>query len=343
MLTFASIMKTYFQKEMTEILSPCVATIGFFDGVHLGHRHVIGLLKQLAWREGLPSAVVTFEHHPRQVLQSQWRPRLLSTLDEKIHLLSLTGIDRLVVLSFDEAMAALSARHFMHDILYSQLGVRTLLTGYDNHFGHRTAGSSEGIKDYVVYGQEMGMLVVQGTPYIMDNGLQVSSSKVRHLIQDGHVEDAAKCLGRPFAITGRVVSGEHIGATLGYPTANLQLQDADKLVPAPGVYAVTVSAGQPENLQHSAAVEELPGMMNIGSRPTFGGDHQTLETHILHFTGNVYGRVLTVRFISRLRSEKCFDSAESLAAQLAADARMAEKAVNEKSRVDGGCMDFLGK
>jgi len=323
-------MNTYYHRELPACLSPCVATIGFFDGVHLGHQHVIDLLKQLARRKNLPSALVTFERHPRQVLQPQWRPQLLSTLNEKIHLLSLTGIDRLVILSFNEEMSALSAHDFMHDILYRQLGVRTLLTGYDNHFGHRTAVSSEGFNDYVAYGREMGMHVVLGTPYIMSNGLQVSSSKVRHLLLNGQVEEAAKCLGRPYAISGYVVNGEHIGTTLGYPTANLQLQNADKLVPAPGVYAVTVSLSQPENPQQGVAAEELPGMMNIGSRPTFGGNHQTLEAHILHFSGDVYGRELTVRFISRLRSEICFDSAEALAAQLAADARMAENALKKE-------------
>ena len=155
------------------------------------------------------------------------------------------------------------------------------------------------------------MTVVQGDPFDAAD-IRVSSSKVRKLLAAGDVEKAAHCLGRPYQLEGLVVSGEHIGTALGFPTANLQLSDADKLVPAAGAYAVKVRLeGSPE---------ELHGMMNIGHRPTFGGEHQTLETHILHFSGNVYGRKMVVWFISRLRPEQKFDSREALTAQLAHDA-----------------------
>lgn len=314
-------MKTIYLNGVGERPVPCVATIGFFDGVHLGHRYIISEVMALARSEGLASMVVTFECHPRQVLHSDWCPQLLSTLDEKVALLAETGIDYLVVLQFDKAMAALSAYDFMHDILQQRLGVKTLVTGYDNRFGHNRA---ENFDDYVRYGLEMGMTVVQGKPF--DAGaVRVSSSKVRRMLAEGQVEQAAKCLGRPYALAGRVVSGEHIGTGMGFPTANLQLSGEGKLVPASGVYAVKVRLEGLPGLHH--------GMMNIGSRPTFGGHNQTLETHILHFDGNIYDQQLEVGFVSRLRSEMKFDSREALMSQLEEDLRQAEEALNKDSEL----------
>ena len=311
-------MKTIYLNKQTEGLSPCVATIGFFDGVHLGHRHLINKMMTVARQENLPSTVITFERHPRQVLCPNWRPQLLSTFEEKAVMLSQTGVDQLVVLPFDEAMAALSARDFMHDVLFQQLGVRVLITGYDNHFGHREPGSKEGFDNYIMYGREIGMKVLQGDPF--DAGdIRVSSSKVRKLLIDGRVEQAALCLGRPYELMGEVVCGEHIGAAMGFPTANLRLTDADKMLPAAGVYAVKVRLENSLELKH--------GMMNIGHRPTFDGTVQTLETHIFRFGDDVYGQRLIVFFVSRLRSEMKFGSREALIAQLEADALLAEKAL----------------
>ena len=302
---------------------PCVATIGFFDGVHLGHRHIIEKVVETARQEGLQSMVVTFERHPRQVLCPDWHPQLLSTLQEKAMLLSQTGIDQLVVLQFDEAMAAMSAREFMYDVLLQQLGVRILVTGYDNCFGHREKGSTEGFADYVAYGHEMGMTVLRGDAFDADD-IRVSSSQIRRFLTMGDVATAARCLGRPYQLTGTVVSGEHIGTTMGFPTANLQLDDADKLVPASGVYAVEVCLGD--------AQEWLYGMMNIGSRPTFGGHHQTLETHLFNYSGNLYGQTMTISFVHRHRAECRFDSMEALRAQLREDALQIEQFL-EKNQI----------
>ena len=301
-----------------ELRVPCVATIGFFDGVHRGHRFLINKVIETARHYGMASTAITFAVHPRQVLQPDWRPQLLSTLDEKTELLGQTGIDYLVVLPFDADMAALSAYDFMSDVLVRRLGVQVLVTGYDNRFGHRAPGSVEGFEDYVRYGRELGMEVLSCSPFDAD-AVRVSSSQVRRLLQAGDVGLAARCLGRPYQLTGTVVRGEHVGTGLGFPTANL-LPSADKLRPAPGVYAVRVRVG---DLQ-----EQLPGMMNIGRRPTFNGDHLTLETHIFHFTGNLYGQQMTVGFVHRLRSEMKFDSREALAAQLAVDARQSEEILN---------------
>ena len=305
-------MKRIYLNRQEELPVSCVATIGFFDGVHLGHRYIINKVVEMARRKGLASTVVTFERHPREVLHSDWCPQLLTTIDEKAELLSQTDIDYLVVLQFDEAMASLSAQDFMHDILQQRLGVKVLVTGYDNRFGHNR---TEGFDDYVRYGREMGMAVVQGDP-IEVSSIRVSSSKVRRLLAEGLVEQAAECLGRPYMLSGRVVCGEHIGREMGFPTANLQLADSGKLIPASGVYAVKVKLEGSTELYH--------GMMNIGSRPTFGGQHQTLETHIFHFDGNIYGQQMTVLFVSRLRSEQRFDSREALMSQLESDLHQAE-------------------
>ena len=295
-----------------------VATIGFFDGVHLGHQFVIRQVAEEARKRGLEALVVTFDCPPREVVTGK-KCHLLTTLDEKAALLAATGVDQLVVLTFDAEMAALSAYDFMRDVLQKRLDVKVLLTGYDNHFGHRTKDSREGFDDYVEYGRRLGMRVVQGAPQMVGD-VRVSSSKVRQMLQAGDVALAARCLGRPYELTGTVVGGEHVGTELGFPTANLQPTDGEKLVPAAGVYAVRVRVG-------GAQTGQL-GMMNIGSRPTFSGDHQTLETHIFDFHDNLYGQPLTVQFVERLRSEQKFATREALTAQLEADARQSLEILN---------------
>ena len=225
------------------------ATIGFFDGVHRGHQFLVEQLRSEAQKRGLRSVVVTFDRHPRQVLQPDWHPQLLTTLAEKVRLLRLTGVDDVVVLHFDMQMASLSARDFMQQVLRRQLGVRLLLTGYDNRFGHRTADSNEGFDDYVAYGQQLGVEVLKALPYSplsansddISHATTICSSLIRRLLSEGSVGEAAVCLGRPYALQGTVVHGQQVGRQMGFPTANLQLQDECQLVPQNGVYAVWAS------------------------------------------------------------------------------------------------------
>ena len=299
-----------FTEQFTE---QCAATIGFFDGVHRGHVFLIEQLKREADARGLRSMVITFECHPRQVVQPQWQPQLLTTLEEKAHFIEETGIDVLVVLRFDRSMAALSARDFMQQVLKEQLGVSLLLTGYDNRFGHNR---EEGFADYRRYGQELGIEVVCGTPF-GERGEQFSSSFIRRLIADGRVDEAARCLGHPYALTGTVVHGEQIGRTLGFPTANLRVDQEGRLLPATGVYAVSV--------QRESQGLIYKGMMNIGHRPTFDGHRTTLEVHLFDFSGTLYGERLTVAFKSRLREERQFPTPEALKAQMQQDAEQAKK------------------
>ena len=322
---------------------PVAATIGFFDGVHRGHQFLIEQLQCEARKRGLRSVVITFDRHPRQVLQPWWQPSLLLSLTEKERLLRQTGIDDLVVLHFDEQMAALSAHDFMQQVLRQQLGVRLLLTGYDNRFGHRSKGSIEGFEDYVAYGNELGIEVVKAPPCpaVMIDGTvdgeshtaTVSSSLVRRLLSEGRVAEAATCLGRHYALQGTVVHGQQKGRTMGFPTANLQLNDDCQLVPQNGVYAVVATIDVERatlNVERSCASDQRESktffaMTNIGLRPTFEGHRQTIETHIFGLDADLYGRQLTVEFVERLRSEQPFPSPDALARQMALDAATAQQ------------------
>ena len=308
-----------------------VATIGFFDGVHCGHQFVIGCLVDEARRRGLQSVVVTFDEHPRKVIAPH-RPSptereqyLLTPRDEVRRLILEAGADRCEVFHFDKEMAQLSARDFMSKILKEQLCVKVLLMGYDNRFGHRTPQSQEDFNDYVRYGQELG-IEVKALP-AWDKGPQLSSSAVRHALRDGDVALAAQMLGRHYSITGRVVHGYEEGHRLGFPTANIDPASVETLIPASGVYAVAVSFSPTSSLLSPPSSLLSPGMMNIGTRPTYGSHDLSLEVHLLDFDGDLYGSRLVVTFLQRIRAERTFSSPEELRQQLEAD-REAVKNLN---------------
>ena len=277
-----------------------VATIGMFDGVHRGHQFVLQHVADEARQRGLQSMAITFD---------KTGPQTLTPLEQKRLLLTKTGIDRIEVLTFNEALKQMTAREFMEQELRDRLGVKVLLTGYDNRFGHNR---TEGFEDYVRYGQELGIEVLQ----LPQEG-EISSSIIRQLVIEGDIHKANELLGNPYTILGSVEHGEHIGTKLGYPTANLVLVDKCQLIPAAGVYAVKI------RLENS--VEWKHGMMNIGMRPTFDGQHQTLEVNVFRLKENLYGQQLQVAFIERLRGEQRFDSIEALKEQLRQDAIEAER------------------
>lgn len=303
-------METIFLNQVQKTSAACVATVGMFDGVHRGHQHVIGRVVERAREAGLFSTVITFDRVPRQVLDPSFRPQLLTTLEEKETIIRQLGVDVLAVLPFTRETAGLSAQAFMKQVLHEQLQTKVLVTGYDNRFGH---DRTEGFDDYVRYGRELGMEVLRGDAQLMDDGQRpVSSSVIRQLLaEEGRVDLMPHYLTRLYQLRGTVAPGEHIGHRLGYPTANLEVDEADKLIPAAGVYAVWATI---EGEQQPRAA-----MMNIGNRPTFHGHLQTLEVNILDFEGNLYGQVMTVSFVERLRAERRFDSPEALAVQLEAD------------------------
>ena len=285
-----------------------IATIGFFDGVHIGHCHLINMLKKVARERGVEACVITFDRHPRQVVQPEWCPEMLTSLEEKTQLLKATGIDRCEVLHFDREMANQSAHDFMLHTLKEKLGVSILVTGYDNRFGHNR---SEGFEDYVRYGKEIGIEVIKGEE-LTDGSNNVSSSSIRRMLKEGRIEDATRCLGREYQLTGTVVGGEHIGRTIGFPTANIRPDDSSKLIPANGVYAVDVWS-------QAGDIKRERAMLNIGTRPTFNGTATTIEVHIPHFAGNLYGSTLSIAFLRKIREERKFDSPEALVEQLNKD------------------------
>lgn len=292
---------------------PCVATIGFFDGVHRGHQFLIRHVIDEAHKAGMQSLVVTFDRHPRQVLHQDYQPELLTTLDEKVRLLRQTGIDNVEVLHFDTELASLTARDFMQQVLRDKLCVRKLVIGYDNRFGHNR---SEGFDDYVRYGKQMGIEVIHNTAYLL-NGVKVSSSVARSFLKEGEVQMASLCLSRNYAIAGKVVSGYKEGRKMGFPTANLDTSAYRLLIPRNGVYAVKVRIGDEG--------EWLPAMMNIGTRPTFNDSSLSLETNILDFQGDLYGKHLQVQFVDRVRDERKFKNADSLMSQLLDDEKQTRR------------------
>lgn len=279
-----------------------VATIGFFDGVHCGHRFLIDRMKEVAEEENLRSMVVTMNRHPKTIVDAEYIPSLLTTTEERLALLRNTGVDRVEVLDFDREMAAMDARFFMKDILYDRFGVRVLLMGYDHRFGHG-GGTHE---DYVLWGAECGIRVVFAERL---EGVYASSSEVRRMLSEGNVAGAAGLLGYHYMLSGIVERGHQIGRTIGFPTANLHISQ-EKLIPACGVYAVETNVGD--------------GIMNIGHRPTLmNGKDLSIEVHVLNYSGNLYGMELRTCFVDRIREERPFPDIEALREQIQRDAREA--------------------
>lgn len=283
------------------------ATIGFFDGVHRGHQYLVGQLRACAATMGMPSMLVTFDRHPRQVLQADYVPSLLSTLGEKLELLRATGADEVHVLHFTREMAAMDACSFMREVLARELHVGVLMMGYDHQFGH--GGGT--FPQYQAWGAQAGIQVVlaSGMP-----GDKVSSSVIRRLVSSGDVAGASRLLGRDYVLAGTVVSGHRVGRSLGFPTANISLP-AEKLVPASGVYAVRVVL---------PGGERRGGMLCISNRPTLhNGEDVTVEVNIFDFQGDLYNKEIRVEFVERLRDERAFPSVDDLRRQLSQDERQA--------------------
>ena len=289
-----------------------VATIGFFDGVHPGHRYLLGELRKLADERGLPSAIITFATHPRVALQSDYQPKLLNSFEEKIELLSETCVDYIIVIDFTTSFAALSAREFITNFLSSELGVKTLLIGYDHRFGYQR---TEGFEQYVVYGRECGVEVVEALPF-NNEGLVVSSSKVRQFIAEGNVAAASRLLGYLYCLKGRVVGGYKVGRTIGFPTANIAIDEKFKVLPLNGSYAVWIII---DSRRHK-------GMLYIGSRPTLEHDDSiSVEVNIFDFSEDIYNESVAVEFVEFIREDKKFDSLDDLKEQMCADKQKAEE------------------
>ena len=295
-----------------------VVATGFFDGVHVGHRHVIQQLVEAAAVRGDESMVVTFWPHPRNVLQKEARSlRLLTTLAQKRELLFELGVNHVEVLSFTKDFSSMTMREYL-SLLIEKYGAKTILLGYDNRVGSDAAGADE----VAAAALELGLEVLRTEMVPSEKGYAVSSTKIRARLEEGDVEGASAMLGYDYSLHGVVVAGNRLGRTIGFPTANMQLYEPLKLVPGNGVYFVRVRTLE----------KEFFGMCNIGCRPTVGtGNTRTIETHIFDFDEDIYGLDLEVTFISRIREEVRFDSLEELRVQLEKDRDACQTVIKTKT------------
>ena len=282
-------------------------TIGTFDGVHLGHQKIIAQITAAAKDKDCDSLVLTFFPHPRMVLQEGTEMKQLNTIEEKTALLEQLGVDHLVIHPFDKAFSRMTAEEFVKEVLVDTFRLKKIIIGYDHRFGrNRTAD----INDLITYGETYGFEVAQISAEEL-NAVSISSTKIRTALNEGNIELANNYLGYPYAITGKVVKGQQLGRTIGYPTANISVQEDYKLIPQNGVYVV----------QSTIQEKTVFGMMNIGNRPTVDGTLQTIEVHFLDFDQDLYHQTIRVSLLKRLRSEQKFPSLDALKTQLHHDKR----------------------
>ena len=282
-----------------------IATIGMFDGVHLGHATLLAFLKEQARQRGLESAVVTFAQHPQAVLHPEAGIKMIMTVDDKLKLIARHGIDCTVLLDFTRELSLLDSSRFI-ELLRDRYGVAALVAGYDHHFGHN---KQETFADYVRHGRELGVDIVKAPEYLGAYA-PVSSSIIRKLIASGKVDDAMHCMGHPYSLAGKVVHGFHNGSGIGFPTANVGELDPTLILPHRGAYAVMVDV----------AGKHLKGMVNVGVRPTMHNGHRlSIEVNIFDFDGDIYGMPIKLEFIKFLRLEFKLGSIEELRAQLTRD------------------------
>ena len=282
-----------------------IVTLGTFDGVHLGHAAILKKLTQNMHNGTFESTVLTFFPHPRMVLQGKSDLKLLNTINEKIELLEKIGIDNLIIHPFDEKFAELDAEAFVSTILVDQLRVQKIIIGYDHRFGkNRTAN----IDDLINFGNQYGFEVEQISAQEIDE-ISISSTKIRTALEEGDIQLANEYLGYSYFLSGTVVKGKQLGRTIGFPTANISLEEDYKLVPQNGVYVVHAEIDG----------KTIYGMMNIGFNPTVQGKKKTIEVHLFDFDYDIYNRKIQVAFLQRIRSEKKFESVEVLKEQLKKD------------------------
>jgi riboflavin kinase/FMN adenylyltransferase len=296
-------------RQIPEDLTPTVVTIGMFDGVHRGHRALLGRVVQEATARGLPPAAITFDRHPAEVLRPGSHPRLLTTLRQKVALLRETGVAEVLVLPFTLELSRVPAEEFAERVLFGAMRARVAVVGANFRFGHKAAGDVALLTDL---GQRRGVEVI-GVPLQAAAGEVVSSTRIRAALAGGDVQEAARLLGRPFTLEGHVVQGHRRGRLLGIPTANLAVPTRLQ-IPAIGIYA-----GHLE----TEGLGWLPAVTSVGVRPQFGGTELSVETYVLDFEGDLYGRRVSVSFEHRLRGQATFPSVADLVAQMQEDVRQA--------------------
>ena len=282
-----------------------IVTIGTFDGVHVGHKKILERITHSAETLDCESLVLTFFPHPRMVLHENSEMKQLNTIDEKSSLLEMAGIDNLIIHPFDKDFSRLTAEDFVKQVLIEKFNLKKIIIGHDHRFGrNRTAN----IDDLVVFGKTYGFEVEQISAEEIDD-VAISSTKIRNALLEGNTSLATEYLGYNYILTGTVVKGKQLGRTIGFPTANIQIQEDYKLIPKSGVYIVKSTINS----------KVVFGMMNIGTNPTFNGTTQTIEVHFFDFEGNLYDQKITIALLKRIRSEQKFKSVEALKDQLAID------------------------
>jgi len=286
----------------------CVLTIGAFDGVHRGHQEMIRVLRERSAQYGLPAVVLSFEPTPREFFAKATPPARLTRFRERFDALRMYGVDRFVGLRFDERMRATTHEEFVEKLLVQELGVRHIVVGHDFRFARNQAGNVETLR---AYGPGHNFEVTEVPPFELD-GERVSSSLIRETLEAGDMSRAAKFLGRPYRITGKVIDGAKLGRKLGFPTANLRLHR--RATPIAGIFAVRVSG---------CGFDAAPGVASLGTRPAVNGKELLLEAHVFDFDGDLYRRYVHVDFIARLRDELWFPDMDALVVQMEKDAREA--------------------
>jgi riboflavin kinase / FMN adenylyltransferase len=293
------------------VFTNAIVTIGTFDGVHTGHQQIIQLMKQEAARVKGETVIITFHPHPRKIIAGgESAVLLLNTLKERIQLLEKAGIDHLVVTPFNEAFADQTAEAYIEEFLVKTFHPHTIIVGYDHRFGKERKG------DYTLLEAKAAEFNyrVKEIPAHMLQEIAISSTKIRTALLNGDIATANNCLGYTYFFSGKVTEGNKLGKTIGYPTANIEIADEEKLIPGNGVYAVKI---QIEN--YKLQIADLNGMMNIGTRPTVDGTKRTIEVNIFDFDKTIYGEKLTISLEKHLREEQKFNGLEALKAQLAKD------------------------
>ncbi|EMM73407.1 bifunctional riboflavin kinase/FAD synthetase [Leptospira weilii] len=302
------------------IHSPCVVTLGNFDGIHLGHQALLDRVLQVSQKTGLASCVVTYDPNPAVVLGKKPEMKNLMVLADKEEWIRRKGIDFLVVLPFNKELAEMSAESFLEEILLKQLKARNIIIGFNHCFGKERRGNYELLKEY---SEKLKYSVEKMDPVFLKE-IKLSSSYVRRLISEGNVKEAARCLNRFYSVSGIVVGGHKRGRKIGFPTANVQ-PNADILLPSVGVYAGFTTVAEIEH----------PSMINIGHNPTFGENALTLESNIFNFQKDIYDETIKITFTEKIRNEIKFSSVENLIAQLKQDEISARNilktTINEKS------------
>ena len=303
------------------IFTNAIVTIGTFDGVHTGHQQIIRLMKEEAAKVKGETVIITFHPHPRKIVSGGESPvLLLNTLEERIELLEKAGIDHLVITPFDEVFAEQTAEAYIKEFLVRTFHPHTIIVGYDHRFGKGRKG------DYRLLEEKATAFNyrVKEIPVHMLEEVAISSTKIRSALLQGDIDTAANCLGYSYFFSGKVVEGNKLGRTIGYPTANIKIEDEEKLIPGNGVYVVAIQRTM-QNAQDNKtagtipAVVHLMGMMNIGTRPTIEGTKRTIEVNIFDFDETIYEEKLTIILKKHLRAEKKFNGLEELKAQLAED------------------------